>query len=262
MTKQKECTGCPLVTTCPYSRIFEPKPSKESTLRSFSSVPVPYVFEPDGWGEKILAPDADLFFEMVLFGEVVKLIPLVIFALQKGLSHSIGHGSAILNKVYQVVGDNRILVYEPGSSEITDYQEQLKLSKIYLPDCPVKISTPLRLQKDGKIQGASGISAIDFFNTIARRVGLISEFYFSNVVQLPYKQIISEASNVSIVKDLRLRSWNRYSSRQKTLMNLSGLVGTVGFYNLTPGLFKLLELAQYFHMGKNASFGLGRIELL
>lgn len=261
MTKKKECTGCPLQTTCPYSRIFEPRATKQTISHSSPSVPVPYVFEPSGWGERILCPGEELAFDMVFFGEAIKMLPLVIFTLQKGLSHDIGHGSAVLKNVYQMEGNSKKLIYQAGSSEIEDYQGTLKLTGEVLESCSIEILTPLRLQKNGKIQGASAITSVDFFNTIARRVGLFNEYYFSNEIQLPYQQIISEAAEVFMVKDLYVRSWTRYSNRQKALMNLSGLVGTIEFKNLSPGLSKLLELAQYFHMGKNASFGLGKIEI-
>ena len=166
-----------------------------------------------------------------------------------------------MKNVYQMEGNSKKLIYKAGSSEIEDYQGTLKLSGEVLESCSIEILTPLRLQKNGKIQGASAITSVDFFNTIARRVGLFSEYYFSNEIQLPYQQIISEAAEVFMVKDLYVRSWTRYSNRQKALMNLSGLVGTIEFKNLSPGLSKLLELAEYFHMGKNASFGLGKIEI-
>ena len=54
----------------------------------------------------------------------------------------------------------------------------------------------------------------------------------------------------------------RYSSRQKTRMKLGGFMGKIFFSgSLLPFEEALLSAAELFHLGKNTSFGLGRIEV-
>ena len=45
MTRQPTCPGCPLLQTCPYTRIFEapPPPKGQHALQDFSQIPNPYV---------------------------------------------------------------------------------------------------------------------------------------------------------------------------------------------------------------------------
>ncbi len=63
---------------------------------------------------------------------------------------------------------------------------------------------------------------------------------------------------------LRWHEWTRYSSRQHTLMELGGLLGTFELSgpDLAP-LWPLLWLGQWVHAGKGTTFGLGayRLEL-
>ncbi len=58
---------------------------------------------------------------------------------------------------------------------------------------------------------------------------------------------------------LRWVEWTRYSSRQRTHMQLGGLLGQLRLSG--PGvapLWPLIALGQWLHLGKNTSFGLGR----
>src|SRR5690606_12579235 len=66
MTRMKECTGCPLLATCPYSQIFETPPLAHHALQKFSAMPNPYVIEPPEGGARVLAEGDTFSFSMVL----------------------------------------------------------------------------------------------------------------------------------------------------------------------------------------------------
>ena len=91
MTRQPTCPGCPLLPTCPYTRIFEapPPPKGAHALQDFSQIPNPYVLEPPTPGARVLDADDDLEFHLVLIGHATEQLALVIFALQRALAQGL-----------------------------------------------------------------------------------------------------------------------------------------------------------------------------
>ena len=57
---------------------------------------------------------------------------------------------------------------------------------------------------------------------------------------------------------LRWRDWTRYSSRQHRKMQLGGLVGSVTYAGDLAAFLPFVALGQLLHVGKNATFGLGK----
>jgi len=46
ITREQDCTTCPLRRDCPYTLLFEPVPPEHHALQDFSRIPVPYIIEP------------------------------------------------------------------------------------------------------------------------------------------------------------------------------------------------------------------------
>lgn len=261
LTKAKDCKGCLLRTNCPYSRLFEPQLTDSIDSAKFSAVPPGYVFEPHSWGAEILNPGDKFVFDMVLFGNPIDLIPLVIYSLQRGLDRGIGHGDAALVAVYQLKDEELKKIYTEGSEEVLEFDRTVSLKKTFNPSCAVRLLTPLRVQRDGKILNSSELTANDFFSALLRRIDLICRTH-DKPIEIPYDLLLEETAKVKMTKTLEFRDWVRYSSRQKNKMNLPGLVGEIRFDDLSESLFRCLELAEFFHFGKNTAFGLGRIEIV
>ena len=91
MTRQPTCPGCPLVSTCPYTRIFEapPPPKGSHALQDFSQIPNPYLIEPLAPGARVLAAGDSLVFHLVLVGHAIDQLALIVFALQRALQHGL-----------------------------------------------------------------------------------------------------------------------------------------------------------------------------
>ncbi|MDD5028994.1 MAG: hypothetical protein PHH58_05735, partial [Rhodoferax sp.] len=91
MTRAPTCPGCPLIQTCPYTRIFEapPPPKGSHALQDFSQIPNPYVIEPPTPGARVLDADEDLVFHLMLVGHAIDQLALIVFALQRALQHGL-----------------------------------------------------------------------------------------------------------------------------------------------------------------------------
>lgn len=61
---------------------------------------------------------------------------------------------------------------------------------------------------------------------------------------------------------LAWHDWDRYSKRQQRKVTLGGLLGTLDIEGeIDAGLAALLRAAEILHVGKGATFGLGKIEV-
>lgn len=56
--------------------------------------------------------------------------------------------------------------------------------------------------------------------------------------------------------------WERYSNRQRTRMKLGGVVGTATYAGDLAPFLPLLSLGEWLHVGKGATFGLGKYQIL
>jgi hypothetical protein len=95
---------------------------------------------------------------------------------------------------------------------------------------------------------------------LQRRMGLLQAFHEPDAPYAwDYREALQRTEAVQMRGwDLRWKDWQRYSSRQKSTMTLGGIVGQVQFTNIPDLLWPMLYLGQWTHVGKNASFGLGR----
>lgn len=229
MTKLKSCEGCPLRTNCPYSRIFEPKLPDGVDAAKFSSVPAGYVFEPMLWGAVSFQPKESILFDLVLFGDEVNLVPLVIFALQKGFLRGIGHGEAALKSVYQVSDHDLVKIYEREDEEVKDFNRFVYLKKSSCPSCEIQVETPLRIQREGKILNSDELSPKIFFTALIRRVDLMCKTHMRQI-EIPFSQLLEEAENVEISKTLSIRQWTRFFKSSEKPHAAAGSSGKYPFH--------------------------------
>lgn len=82
-------------------------------------------------------------------------------------------------------------------------------------------------------------------------------------LDLDFVDLIERAKAVRLIEDrARWEDWVRYSSRQDRRMTLGGLVGEAVYEGPLDGLWPFLVFGQWTHVGKNATFGLGRYEIV
>lgn len=261
MTRQKDCKACPLYRSCAHAEIFETPPPAGHRLQKFSQVPNPYVIEPPPLGQRVYPPGAVLSFHFVLMGQAQRHLPLVAHAWRRAFQRreGIGGGSAELAGV----------TYLPPQGDAQALLDGDELQSPALHDLlpaptgqalRLRFTTPLRLQKEGGIQGHA-MTARDLLMALARRYWLLAEFHQAATPAVDFKRLSKQAEAVGLHGELQWRDWTRYSSRQRQAMVLGGVVGTVELHgDLTP-FAGLLAAGQWLHLGKNASFGLGQYAL-
>ncbi|OAI10568.1 hypothetical protein A1507_21585 [Methylomonas koyamae] len=117
----------------------------------------------------------------------------------------------------------------------------------------------MRIKHEQKNVSADHFNFGDLFSTLLRRISMISYFHTDTPLQTDFAGLTTRAREVEIAdQKLKWFDWTRYSSRQKTEMNLGGLIGSItlnmaGLEEFWPYLW----LGQWTHVGKATSMGMG-----
>lgn len=255
MTKQKDCQGCPLYRSCPYTNIFETPAPVAHSVQKFSQAPNGYIIEPLEWGKREYQKGDSFTFDIVLFGRLISQLALIVFALKRGLEYNLAGGKAdLVDVLYQ---GQSIL----QNGVMSEHSAQLDVPSNLSSHLTIELDTPLRLQNNGVPLNEDYIHKERFFIGLAKRLALLSEFHDKSIT-LDFEQIRQEIQQVQDEKLLYWQDWTRYSSRQKQTMHLGGVMGRWRFEQLSPTLAKLLYLGQWLHCGKNATFGLGKYRIV
>ena len=263
MTHENDCKSCPLYRSCVYTNLFEtPAPAKHS-LQKFSQIPNPFVIEAPVGQNRFYQSGDSLSFNVVLIGQAVRQLPLVIFDLKKGFEYNVAHGKARLLKVdYIEPKGDAICIYHEGDTSVIEHEISLPISDFFVSnEVTLHFETHLRLQNNGIALGPKEITPHVFLNALVRRIALLSEFHLKQPLSIDFASLSALAETVEWEKDFFWRDWQRYSSRQNQKMHLGGLLGSCTFKNLPAEFCPFLYLGQWCHVGKNATFGLGKFQM-
>jgi hypothetical protein len=269
MTRQKECGDCPLLNTCPYPAIFAPPPRQHRVL-NFRNPPPPYLFEPDGWGARLLGRGDKLRFGMTLMGRAANELPLIVEALRAAALGGLGagKGTAELEEVSMLPlpeGVEPVVLYRPAQDKrLRDAPASVLTAPSPPPDLQaitLKLVTPLRLQENGRALPPNRLTPSVLLKTAVRRVALLAEIYGNGAPQWDFPALAKLAATIDGEQSLRWLDWSRYSSRQDQVMQLGGVVGTWRLTGDLSPFFVALYMGQWLNIGKETVFGLGRYEL-
>jgi hypothetical protein len=265
MTQARTCDGCPLLGSCAYAMVFEPRPPAAGhPLQDFNQIPRAYVIEPPQWGDKTYEPGQTLGFHLVLAGRVVAQLPLILWAFHKGFQRGVGRGegTARLARVWHLDGDKAIPILDGLGGQIAEHEAAAPAAPtVAAKAVTLHFDAPLRLQTNGRRATADEFTPRKLLTALIRRIALIHEFHGDGPLPLDFTALAAKADGLESDKQLHWRDWARYSSRQQQKMELGGVVGR---WRLTGDLgpfVPFLHLGQWLHVGKEATFGLGGYRL-
>jgi hypothetical protein len=204
---------------------------------------------------------------LTLVGRGNAYLPYLIHALQRAGEQGLGKRRTpmTLVGVWQAQppeSDAWVLIYEPGGT--------LNAQTATVPSLPapphtirLRFETPLRLQRNEHLVTPDAFRFADFFGPLLRRVSMLTYFHTETPLDTDFAGIMEEARQLDLTeRQLVWKDWTRYSSRQKTTMEMGGLVGEIGI-QLPEAclLWPYLWLGQWVHVGKGTSMGLGRYSI-
>jgi len=235
--------------------------NNKSLSQGQQDIPNPYLLDLPDTNKFEFEPSEELIFIILLLGEASEYTQAMINALKE---KEIGLGAArypfILKQVKHEI-DQRI-IWKDGSfyeeavcSTFLPYRALPNVKRAIL-----RTRTPLRIRRNGQL--LTEIDFVTIIRNITNRLMSLTSRYGGWVDEIEVQRIQDLASQVEIVhRDFELKDLTRYSNRLGEKVDFSGLMGSIEVQgDLTP-FVPWLFAAQTLHLGRNTTFGMGKIEV-
>ena len=267
MARNSDCQSCLLREKCLYLALFDPPPPPGyADAAKFRQAPRPYILNPPLTTHQAFHPGDTLDFELVLLGPAIEALPYFIQLFydqgRRGLGRERGRFSLL--EVNQFRNGKIQLVYEGPTRTLYAWEAELGPEVCpgakHISTVTLEFLTPLRLKERGDL--LTHLTFPILWERLRQRLTLLAAFY-GNRDQEPDLSYLSAPAEAVSLKESRLswHDWQRYSSRQRKLMKLGGLKGSITFSGeLTPFL-PYLRLGAQVNIGQGTTFGLGRYRL-
>ena len=222
----------------------------------------PYVIVPPPIGQNDYRERELLNFQLLLFGDAERFAKALLGTLHRsqGLALGAGRGAFALCKVTNA-SDQRVLWEKGVFHAIAACGSELPCRSLpCVTQATVRTVTPLRIRHAGELRTKVDFPAI--FRNIAGRIGALTARYggWTDQAEISRLQLLSE--KIETVEDtMSVIQMERYSSRLQTKTEFNGLMGAVRFEGELSPFVPWLYAAQMLHLGRNTTFGMGRIEV-
>lgn len=255
---------CALHETCPYCQIFATHTLHARHHQGVSQVPQPYIIEPPALGERILPAGECFGFGLVLIERALDQLPLVILAFERGLKKGLGKSLTPCTLLSVQQQDRDLMVWGSEERKIRDVDLTLPAPAGVGQEVTLRFKTPLRLQCQGRLVGKRELNARTLLVGLARRYQMLADIHLgARAPQQDFKAIDDSARALTLdCSAMQWFDWGRFSNRQQKEMMLGGLVGDISLRGDLRPFEDLLHLGQWFHVGKETTFGLGHYELV
>lgn len=263
VTRMSRCAACMLYHSCVYSYFYDTPPDPDAAkMRRYTAAPHPFVLVPqkDYQG-------GDYRLGIVLIGQAARHLPVFVHALQRCVERGKGVGGnrmQLLRLEQESApgeGDWRV-VFQPGAALAA-----LPAAMPAVPPAPsrfsIEVISPLRIKRESRRVGPDDFRFSDLFNNLLRRVSMLMEFHTACTLETDFRALTDRARDIRVGAQLKWQDQTRYSSRQKTAMQMGGVIGTVTVRDQPMDAFwPYLWLGQWVHAGSGATMGLGRYRIV
>jgi hypothetical protein len=268
--RQQECRSCLLRESCAYGFLFEQKgvsPSSSGATGPASRRPPPYILIPPDDTHRHYRAEDQLVFDVLLLGHALNYLPHLVVAVTEMGTGGIGKGSRRGEGRFRLdsVRQDGEVIYHGDTLNGGLAPRQLHLERPpegTIGTLALLCRTPLRLKQDNHLQAELPFHRL--IRAALRRISSLEAAYGnSGEPSLDYRGLVARAKNVHISSSTcRWQEIERYSNRQKSTMLMGGITGRVTYQGDDLSEFvPLLRYCETVHLGKQTSFGLGRITL-
>lgn len=281
MGPAQPCETCTLRGPCVYTRLFETFIDGEPPpfLRGLTTSPRPYVVEPRT-DARDLAPGDALETDLLLLGQAAELQAYALLALERMGEGGFGKGRHpfSLERVRYLDQAGRWQTgFEGGpAGTVTRWPGNVPAAA---PPAPAGLSgsagpagqfpgrltlrfaTPTRIRVDGRLRDRLSFRQLAF--PMLRRALELAHFHVPGAaIDWRVQPLLRQADDVRVARtDLRWEEASRYSSRQQRTHPTGGFVGEMDLEGPLAPFLPLLHTAEIVHVGKGATFGLGKVEV-
>ena len=229
-----DCEDCFAVSNCLYHQFYEEKNTYHKYRLDFELAKNYYDFN------------------IYIFDEVCEKTPYIVSALYMMLTQNgLGKDRVKYSSFDMLINDKSCM--QNGKIVLPkNYIKKFVIERIST-NVKLKLITPLRIKKDNRFLRNDEIELNSLINSIYQRQ--------MKILGRDYKKFPYEITGEVINKNLHFKDLTRISNRQKTTMNMGGVIGEIELKNLSKECFQVLKLGELLGVGKQTVFGLGKIEM-
>ena len=288
MKRDLLCENCMLRSQCAYTRLFETFVTKPPPpfLKGLSNSPRPFIFEPMDYNKEYKQDDI-LWFDLVLVGNIIQYLPYIIFSIfqlgktglgrdrqpfelkqafclqpkieketNKESNNTNGSNKNDWKLIYD--GERQRILFQPDVLFLTNSQT----NKENFHSATIKFQTQTRIAVNNKLSMDFTFRELVF--KMLRRILELAHFYMpGEECDWEFRDLLNAANDVTITnKNLHWQDQGRYSSRQKRKLKIGGFVGDIILEGDISPFSNLFNYAEILHVGKGATFGLGKINVV
>lgn len=265
--KSDDCAGCPLQKKCVYFRVLEVEPCKSA--QKSGDHPHPFVIEPPESTQQNFAAGDMFDFDLLLFGFTNEILPYFVYAFEemgrRGLGKFLGGrrpGFRLLKVTSHshMIFDSNDRTVNPGNPTDLSLQTNPDSDDTQERQLTIRLQTPLRLKFKNRF--AEELPFHLLVRSMLRRISSLNNSWGSGEPPLDYSGLIKRAEEIRIVdSSLEWLDWSRFSNRQQTRMQLGGITGAITYAGKLEEYLSLVRYCEIVHLGKNTTFGLGKIKM-
>lgn len=268
VTRQPTCAGCLLIHSCVYSVLFETPPPPDKKIDGFTAMPHPYVLDIDPGAPRQYQVGESIGIGMTLVGSAVAQVPYIIHALGSAGEQGVGRNRgrfrvADVQQETTIGSDHWELIYDARNGTY----RQRPVTPLSVPPAPdrtrMRMRTPLRIKCHGRFVVPERLALADILRHLYNRFQRLALLYGGQPETFDWARSVTLVGGLQMeAASLRWHDWTRYSARQRTPMQLGGLMGDLVITGpALADVWPLLWAGQWTHVGKGTSFGLGAYRL-
>ncbi|WP_418186829.1 CRISPR system precrRNA processing endoribonuclease RAMP protein Cas6 [Aliarcobacter lanthieri] len=229
-----ECNDCFASSSCLFYQFYEEKNAFHKFRFDFHLAQNSYIFD------------------YYLFDSATKDLPYILSAFIKMLKEN-GLGKDKIKYEDFDIFINDELATKQGNIKIPkDFIKVLEIGDIK-ENIELVLVTPLRIKKDNRFLRSDEIELENLINSIyQRQLQLLGK---------PFRKFPYQIQGEIIEKNISYKELTRASNRQKTTMNIGGLIGIMTIKNLNKECYEVLRVGELIALGKQTVFGLGKIRI-
>lgn len=262
-----DCRQCMLGTACVYPDLFFGR-TVRGTGR-YDSLTLPFVLVPGDTGRTEYEAGDMFTFGLHLFAYAIPFLPFFVHAFVLAGRHGMGKRADGAQGTYELADIiwQGTSVYDAAQQKVhTPQGEVLQLpqwtgsTQGRTQRLAVTLTTPCRFKEGNRF--AADLPFKQLVLLIVRRLRALWALEGTNVRYEDFHAMMTQAENVrTLSSTLAWTDWTRYSSRQKTSMQLGGLQGHIIYEGALAPFLPFLATAEKVHLGKQTSFGLGEVHI-
>jgi hypothetical protein len=268
--RDARCETCNQAQDCAFAALFAPRALSPRSSLDSSSDAAPYVLHVPLADRARFGQDDLFVFEMALYGRALKHLETIVRSVERAALDGLGKMRHVFGVVRvddgweqrprQVYSTN--IASELASAIRTiEPDDLLRANSEPVERIRLELVTPMRIKMGGRL--LRSLTLHELVRALIRRLDEVWPSAITEGLIGDMSAMVKAANKAETVEDdTRWLDIDRYSARQQTEMKFGGLVGDVAYGGDLTSLLPLVALGQLLHVGKNTTFGFGRIEIL